>query len=128
MLAAYEQLHELGFVHSVEAWRDGELVGGLYGLALGRAFFGESMFCRVAEASRAALAGLVALLRQRGACLLDCQQETPHMLRMGAQLVPREEFLRQLRAALAVEGGHDWQQPWGHLDYSASSGSWASRS
>ena len=128
ILAAYEHLYELGFVHSVEAWRDGELVGGLYGVALGRAFFGESMFCRVAEASRAALAGLVTLLRQRGACLLDCQQETPHMLRMGARLVQREDFLRQLRAALMGEGWRDGRQSWGCYDYSASSGSWASRS
>ncbi len=105
MLTAYERLHSYGYAHSVEAWRDGRLVGGLYGVALGRAFFGESMFHTEPEASRAALAGLVALLRRRGATLLDCQQATPHMVRMGAKLLPRNEFLRQLSAALASENG-----------------------
>ncbi|MDE5879299.1 MAG: leucyl/phenylalanyl-tRNA--protein transferase [Desulfovibrio sp.] len=105
MLTAYERLHSYGYAHSVEAWRGEELVGGLYGVALGRAFFGESMFHTQSEASRAALAGLVGLLRRRGATLLDCQQATPHMLRMGARLVPRSEFLRKLAAALAPGNG-----------------------
>jgi leucyl/phenylalanyl-tRNA--protein transferase len=100
MIAAYERLHALGYAHSIEAWRDGELAGGLYGVALGRAFFGESMFHRAAEASRAALAGLVELLRQRGALLLDCQQETPHIMRMGGVLLPRAFFVARLREAL----------------------------
>ena len=100
MFAAYERLHALGYAHSVEAWRDGALAGGLYGVALGRAFFGESMFHTEAEASRAALAGLVALLRQRGAILLDCQQETPHIMGMGGVLLPRRRFVARLREAL----------------------------
>ena len=109
MIAAYERLHELGYAHSVEAWRDGELAGGLYGVALGRAFFGESMFHHVSEASRAALAGLVTLLRQRDALLLDCQQPTPHIMRMGGKLLSREAFLDELGKALADPA---FLQPW----------------
>lgn len=100
MAAAYERLHALGYAHSVEAWRGERLVGGLYGVALGGAFFGESMFHTEPEASRAALAALVGLLRRRGVSLLDCQQATPHMERMGARLMPRRAFLRELATAL----------------------------
>ena len=129
MIAAYERLHALGFAHSIEAWdADGRLAGGLYGVALGRAFFGESMFHRASEASRAALAGLVDLLRLRGALLLDCQQETPHMLRMGAVNLPRAVFMRQLRAALrmapSAEGAPaPFWEPWG-CRYAWSSTGW----
>lgn len=101
MYRAYVRLHEMGYAHSIEVWCNGELAGGLYGVALGGAFFGESMFHRVSEASRAALAGLVDLLRLRGATLLDCQQESPHIMRMGGRLVPRTEFQHRLRDALA---------------------------
>lgn len=116
MIAAYERLHALGYAHSVEAWRDGELLGGLYGVALGRAFFGESMFHLCPEASRAALAGLVAFLRERDFLLLDCQQATPHMLAMGAREIPRKEFLALLRQAVPVPDPEpvsqlSWQ-PW----------------
>ncbi len=122
MIVAYERLHALGYAHSVEAWQDGVLVGGLYGVALGRAFFGESMFHCRPEASRAALAGLVAFLRCRGFRLLDCQQATPHMLAMGARDIPREEFLARLRQTVPLSGdepgdkgdrlpGLPWQ-PW----------------
>ena len=138
MIAAYEHLHALGYAHSVEAWRDGSLAGGLYGVALGRAFFGESMFHRVSEASRAALAGLVALLRLRGAELLDCQQQTPHIMRMGGVMLPRASFLERLARALAADGAEEpggrrpesipWA-PWkkGYV-YSVVSGSWMARS
>lgn len=138
MIAAYERLHALGYAHSVEAWRDGSLAGGLYGVALGRAFFGESMFHRASEASRAALAGLVALLRLRGAELLDCQQQTPHIMRMGGVMLPRASFLERLARALAADGTGEpdgrrtesvpWA-PWktGYA-YSAISGSWTARS
>lgn len=138
MIAAYERLHALGYAHSVEAWQDGSLAGGLYGVALGRAFFGESMFHRVSEASRAALAGLVALLRLRGAELLDCQQQTPHIMRMGGVMLPRASFLERLARALAPDGAEEpggrgmesvpWA-PWktGYV-YSAVSGSWMARS
>lgn len=102
MRAAYEQLHALGYAHSIEARRDGELLGGLYGVALGRAFFGESMFHLAPEASRAALAGLVDLLRVRNVTLLDCQQETAHIMGMGGQLLSRVDFLEQLRTALVL--------------------------
>lgn len=103
MTEAYERLHRMGYAHSVEAWHEGRLVGGLYGVGLGRAFFGESMFHVMPEASRAALTGLVALLRQRGVMLLDCQQETPHIMKMGGVLLPRERFVQKLDQALAPE-------------------------
>lgn len=96
IMRAYIKLHELGFAHSVESWRDGVLVGGLYGVALDKAFFGESMFHLESEASRAALAGLVSLLKISGFNLIDCQQATPHMLQAGAREMPREDFLRLL--------------------------------
>ena len=119
MAAAYERLHALGYAHSVEAWRGEELVGGLYGVALGGAFFGESMFHTEPEASRAALAGLVGLLKHRGVRLLDCQQATPHMERMGARLLPRSVFLRELTEALGPasartpdEDGEPRLSPW----------------
>ena len=101
MVEAYERLHTMGYAHSIEAWdADNRLAGGLYGVALGQAFFGESMFHIQSEASRAALVGLVDLLRLRGAMLLDCQQETPHIMRMGGTLLPRAEFLKRLHTAL----------------------------
>lgn len=105
MIAAYERLHKLGYAHSIETWDNGELVGGLYGVGIGNAFFGESMFHTRDEASRAALAGLIALLRQRGVALLDCQQETPHIMRMGGEMVSRAQFMRQLRKALSGKTG-----------------------
>ncbi len=125
MIAAYEHLHALGYAHSVEAWRDGSLAGGLYGVALGRAFFGESMFHRVSEASRAALAGLVALLRLRGAELLDCQQQTPHIMRMGGVMLAAD-------GAEEPGGRRPESIPWapwkkGYV-YSVVSGSWMARS
>lgn len=101
MIAAYERLFELGFAHSVEAWREGRLKGGMYGVSLGRAFFGESMFFREPNASKAALVTLVRQLQAWGFTLLDCQQATPHMQGFGAKEVSRVEFLRRLREALA---------------------------
>lgn len=100
MISAYKHLHQLGFAHSVEAWADAELVGGLYGIWLGKAFFGESMFHARSEASRAALAGLVNYLGRNGCKFIDCQQDTPHMLKMGAEAIPRDAFLEMLRDAL----------------------------
>jgi leucyl/phenylalanyl-tRNA--protein transferase len=96
MIAAYERLHELGYAHSVEAWRDNALLGGLYGIALGRVFFGESMFTRVSDASKVSLAALVALLQHQGVTLIDCQQETEHLASMGARPIARREFARRL--------------------------------
>ena len=100
MRAAYLRLHELGFAHSVEAWSGSELAGGVYGVALGGCFFGESMFARRSDASKAALAGLVRQLERCGFELFDCQMHTAHMARLGAREWPRREFLAALRAAL----------------------------
>ena len=92
MAVAYKRLHVLGYAHSVESWRDGELVGGLYGLALGRMFFGESMFSCESDASKVALAALVTLAGERGIPMIDCQQETDHLASMGARPIPRRQF------------------------------------
>jgi len=97
MMQAYTFLHRLGLAHSVEAWQDGELVGGIYGLSLGRVFFGESMFHLRPDASKAALVHLVRILETRGFVLLDCQQTTPHMTQLGAREISRLEFLSLLR-------------------------------
>ena len=96
MIRAYETLHALSLAHSAEAWLDGELVGGVYGVALGGVFFGESMFHAAPDASKAVFATLVRWLRARGCTLIDCQQTTPHLLRFGAQEIGRREFLRHV--------------------------------
>jgi leucyl/phenylalanyl-tRNA--protein transferase len=96
MMHAYRRLHSLGYAHSLEAWRDGEIVGGLYGVALGNVFFGESMFTRVTDASKVCLAALVALLQHCGTALIDCQQETAHLASMGARPIAREAFATKL--------------------------------
>jgi leucyl/phenylalanyl-tRNA--protein transferase len=93
-------LHSSGHAHSIEVWQAGELVGGLYGVKLGRAFFGESMFSRVTDASKVALAWLVARLRVGGYTLLDCQFMTPHLASLGAISVPRRTYVALLSAAL----------------------------
>jgi leucyl/phenylalanyl-tRNA--protein transferase len=98
---AYEELHRLGWAHSVEAWQDGALVGGLYGLEIGGLFAGESMFHRVRDASKAALVGLVSLLRDApGPRLLDVQWRTDHLASLGVIEIPRADYLRLLDAAL----------------------------
>jgi leucyl/phenylalanyl-tRNA--protein transferase len=96
MQAAYTQLYRLGVAHSVEAWRDGELAGGLYGVALGRVFFGESMFHRQTDASKAAFAHLVGALNECGYRLIDCQVRTEHLLSLGAEEIRRSAFLNLL--------------------------------
>src|SRR5690349_4241139 len=96
MMEAYLELHRLGHAHSVETWIDGELAGGLYGVALGRVFFGESMFSRVRDASKIALAGLVAHLKSAGFGLIDCQMHTRHLETLGAREIPRARFSRLL--------------------------------
>lgn len=100
MIAAYEALHAAGLAHSAEAWLDGELVGGLYGVALGQVFFGESMFHLATGASKAAFVHLVRFLGRHAFACIDCQQATPHMLRFGAEELPRGEFLALLDWAL----------------------------
>jgi leucyl/phenylalanyl-tRNA--protein transferase len=101
VLAVYRALHRGGWAHSVECWQAGELAGGLYGVAIGGAFFGESMFTRVSGASKVALVALVERLRARGFTLLDTQWITPHLARFGALEIPRREYLRRLKVALA---------------------------
>lgn len=108
MRETYRELHALGYAHSIEAWRGGELAGGLYGLALGRMFFGESMFAHVTDASKVALAALVDLARGQGIPIIDCQQDTPHLASLGARPIPRARFaqhLRQLIHSTATPGG-----------------------
>lgn len=100
MVRAYDRLHELGYAHSVEAWRDEELVGGLYGVSLGSAFFGESMFARADDASKIAFVALVEQLERWGIGLIDCQVHTEHLERFGAAEWPRGRFLAALAAAL----------------------------
>lgn len=99
---AYAELHRRGYAHSVESWLDGELVGGLYGVRLGAAFFGESMFSRATDASKVALAHLVARLRVGGFRLLDCQFLTDHLASLGTIEVAREDYVALLDAALGL--------------------------
>jgi leucyl/phenylalanyl-tRNA---protein transferase len=94
--AAYGALHEAGYAHSVESWADGRLVGGLYGVSIGRMFFGESMFSRASDSSKIALAHLARQLERWNFGLIDCQMSTPHLASLGAGEVPRREFMRIL--------------------------------
>ncbi len=102
MQAAYIHLHELGFAHCAESWEGGELVGGVYGIALGRCFFGESMFARRSDASKVAFVGLVHRLEALGTTLIDCQVRTEHLVSLGAREIPRAEFARRLAEGLAA--------------------------
>lgn len=96
MKAAYQRLHVLGYAHSFEAWQQDRLVGGLYGVAIGRLFFGESMFHLVTDASKVALAWLCRLMSQHDCPMIDCQVETDHLLSLGARMIDRNEFVRWL--------------------------------
>ena len=100
IVQSYMELHRLSFAHSVEAWHENELVGGLYGVTLGAAFFGESMFSRQRDASKAALVFLVERLRENKYELLDTQFLTPHLARLGVLEIPRDEYLLRLKSAL----------------------------
>jgi leucyl/phenylalanyl-tRNA---protein transferase len=107
MQAAYRRLHELGYAHSVETWVGGRLAGGLYGIAIGRAFFGESMFAHATDASKIALVHLGEQLRRLGFGIIDCQMETAHLASLGARPIPRTEFralLDQLTAGGEAPG------------------------
>lgn len=108
MVQAYSDLHRAGHAHSVETWIDGQLAGGLYCVALGRAVFGESMFARVTNASKIALAALVAFCRHHGIAMIDCQQNTQHLASLGAHEVPRVDFLRHIGRA-QLEPTPRWQ-------------------
>ena len=92
VIDAYARLHRMGHAHSIESWRDGRLAGGLYGIAIGRMFFGESMFAREGDASKVALVHLGAIMKRREMPLIDCQQETPHLARFGARPISRRRF------------------------------------
>ncbi len=96
MIEAYCRLHELGWAHSVETWMDGELAGGLYGVAMGRMFFGESMFSRARDASKVALVHLARALQADGFGMIDCQMSTAHLASLGAREIPRREFARRV--------------------------------
>lgn len=111
IVAAYTELHRLGWAHSVEAWRDGELAGGLYGVAVGGLFAGESMFTRVRDASKVALMGLVDLLSDEYADqrLLDTQWQTEHLATLGVEELPRQDYLARLERALTVPLPAAWR-------------------
>jgi leucyl/phenylalanyl-tRNA--protein transferase len=109
IIAGYTGLHRMGYAHSSEVWLDGELVGGAYGVCIGRMFYGESMFARVSDASKVALAYLVAFLRGHGVKLIDCQQETGHLASLGAIPIPRREFLHHLRQAIQEPPIERWE-------------------
>jgi len=108
IVKGYTGLHELGFAHSSEVWLDGQLVGGAYGVSIGRMFYGESMFARVTDASKVALAYLVHFLRLQGVAMIDCQQETGHLASLGAAPISRDEFLAHLREAIASPRIRNW--------------------
>ncbi|TBU96057.1 leucyl/phenylalanyl-tRNA--protein transferase [Stutzerimonas kirkiae] len=109
MQRAYLRLHELGVAHSVEVWQEQQLVGGLYGLAMGRLFFGESMFSHATDASKIGFAHLVECLREWGFELLDCQMHTRHLASFGAREIPRTEFAAILHGALGRPGESNWR-------------------
>lgn len=113
MQAAYLRLHQYGYAHSVEAWKDGQLVGGLYGVSLGRCFFGESMFAKTSNASKVALIGLAQELDARGFELIDCQDETKHLTSMGATFIERSAFLNFLEKNQAYPSQRGFWTDWG---------------
>ena len=100
--AAYCKLHELGYAHSVETWVDEKLVGGLYGIAIGKMFYGESMFTHATDASKIAIAHLVRFLQEKGFGMIDCQMNTPHLSSLGAREIPRRHFIDRLRILTAI--------------------------
>jgi leucyl/phenylalanyl-tRNA--protein transferase len=111
VIDAYTHLHRMGYAHSIEAWRNGRLAGGLYGIAIGRMFFGESMFAREDDASKVALVHLAGVMKQRQMPLIDCQQETPHLTRFGARPISRRRFARWLsRLVDAPQARTPWEQ------------------
>jgi leucyl/phenylalanyl-tRNA---protein transferase len=102
IITSYTHLHELGFAHSVESWFEEELVGGLYGIAIGGAFFGESMFSRMTDASKVAFVGLMEHLQHRGFILLDSQYLNPHIISLGGIEIPRNEYMSRLQVAIRL--------------------------
>ncbi len=108
IIDGYTGLHDMGYAHSSELWLDGELVGGAYGVCVGKMFYGESMFARVTDGSKIALAYLVAFLRSHGVAMIDCQQETAHLASLGAAPISRAAFLSHLHAAISEPAITDW--------------------
>jgi leucyl/phenylalanyl-tRNA--protein transferase len=125
MRSAYQKLHQLGYAHSVEVWQDEQLAGGLYGVALGRVFFGESMFSHARDASKIALATLAAQLHRHGYRVIDCQVSNPHLHSLGARAITRHDFLRYLGPSDdAIPPPPSWPVEWhGTLSLSANDGS-----
>ncbi|MQA20941.1 MULTISPECIES: leucyl/phenylalanyl-tRNA--protein transferase [Rugamonas] len=109
IIAGYTGLHKLGYAHSAELWLDGQLVGGAYGVSIGRMFYGESMFARVTDGSKIALAYLVRFLRDHGVAMIDCQQETGHLASLGASPIPRAQFLAHLRNTIELPQITEWE-------------------
>lgn len=109
IIAGYGALHRSGHAHSAEVWLDGKLVGGAYGVSIGRMFYGESMFARVSDASKIALAYLVRFLQSRGVSMIDCQQQTAHLASLGARPIPRAEFVSLLRHLVDAPQIDDWK-------------------
>ncbi len=109
IIAGYVALHRLGHAHSSEFWIDNCLVGGVYGVSIGRMFYGESMFARVSDASKIALAYLVHFLKSHDVSLIDCQQETAHLASLGAKSIPRQEFMQHLKRALDAPQIECWK-------------------
>ncbi|MGR6873932.1 leucyl/phenylalanyl-tRNA--protein transferase [Pseudomonas sp. HK3] len=108
IIKSYAQLHKLGYAHSVECWHNEELVGGLYGIAIGQAFFGESMFSKKSNASKIAFATLCKTLHSWGFQIVDCQVHSPHMESLGAIEIPRKAFLDVLKTATTLTPNEDW--------------------
>jgi len=111
MIVAYRRLHEAGFAHSVEVWLDGELAGGMYGVALGQVFFGESMFSRCTDASKVAMAALIACCTDLDIRLIDCQLQSAHLVSLGSRTLPRAAFVNLLRRYLPFESRREWARP-----------------
>jgi leucyl/phenylalanyl-tRNA---protein transferase len=109
IIAGYCGLHRLGYAHSSELWLDGELVGGAYGVSIGRMFYGESMFARVTDGSKIALAHLVRFLKSEGVAMIDCQQETGHLASLGAAPISRRRFIAHLQAAIEQPQIKTWR-------------------
>ncbi|WP_395401713.1 leucyl/phenylalanyl-tRNA--protein transferase [Pseudoduganella sp. UC29_106] len=109
IISGYTGLHKLGYAHSAELWLNGELVGGAYGVSIGTMFYGESMFARVTDGSKVALAYLVHFLRRHGVELIDCQQETGHLHSLGARPIPRSVFVEHLQKCIVKPQIRDWQ-------------------
>jgi len=118
MKDAYMELHDMGYAHSIETYLDGELVGGLYGIAIGKGFFGESMFSLISDASKVSLCALSSLCVEKSYDFIDCQVETPHLVKWGAQLLERDDFLELLETTLTKDtdfgSWRDWS--WKYKD------------